>query len=120
MNVNRQTETWIKMMEIGNRYGCHQRADRSFYVHGYQFPVCARCTGIIVGRLIGIFIPVTVKQSVFPYCVMLIPLLCDGIIQMIGIKESNNPRRLITGVLFGISELCIIKFIVKSILEVLL
>jgi uncharacterized membrane protein len=25
---------------------CHRRPERSFHVHGRQFPVCARCTGL--------------------------------------------------------------------------
>jgi uncharacterized membrane protein len=33
---------------------CHQRPERSFYVWGAQFPVCARCTGIYVGAAFGV------------------------------------------------------------------
>lgn len=32
---------------------CHQRPDRSFFVHGRQMPVCARCTGLYVGAAFG-------------------------------------------------------------------
>ena len=35
------------------RYICHQRPERSFVVHGQQMPVCARCTGLYVGALVG-------------------------------------------------------------------
>lgn len=32
---------------------CHQRADRSFELAGVVLPVCARCTGLWVGALLG-------------------------------------------------------------------
>ena len=34
---------------IGNHSGCHQMPERSFFYKGKQFPVCARCTGVIIG-----------------------------------------------------------------------
>lgn len=49
-------EIWLKLMKIGARLGCHQRPDRSFFYKGYQFPVCARCTGLFVGYFVGIAI----------------------------------------------------------------
>jgi hypothetical protein len=33
---------------------CHQRPERSFYLWGAQFPVCARCTGIYAGAALGV------------------------------------------------------------------
>jgi uncharacterized membrane protein len=33
---------------------CHQIPERSFYFSGIQFPVCARCTGLYVGGIIGL------------------------------------------------------------------
>jgi uncharacterized membrane protein len=35
---------------------CHQIPERSFYASGVQFPVCARCTGLYLGGLIGLAI----------------------------------------------------------------
>jgi uncharacterized membrane protein len=32
---------------------CHQRPERSFHGRDAQFPVCARCTGLYVGALVG-------------------------------------------------------------------
>ena len=40
-------------MKLGKSSGCHQRADRSFFWHGYQFPICARCTGVVSGYFWG-------------------------------------------------------------------
>src|SRR4051812_8161347 len=33
---------------------CHQRPERSFYLWGTQFPVCARCAGIYAGAALGV------------------------------------------------------------------
>jgi uncharacterized membrane protein len=33
---------------------CHQRPERSFFLDGDQFPVCARCTGLYLSGAIGI------------------------------------------------------------------
>jgi uncharacterized membrane protein len=32
---------------------CHQLPERSFHIAGVQLPVCARCTGLYAGGLIG-------------------------------------------------------------------
>jgi uncharacterized membrane protein len=32
---------------------CHQLPDRSFFVSGTQWPVCARCTGLYLGGVAG-------------------------------------------------------------------
>lgn len=44
---------WIRLMEIGDSLGCHQMPERSFFISGYQFPVCARCTGVIISAIIA-------------------------------------------------------------------
>jgi uncharacterized membrane protein len=33
---------------------CHQIPERSFHIAGAQLPVCARCTGLYAGGLIGV------------------------------------------------------------------
>ncbi len=33
---------------------CHQRPERSFHAWGAQLPVCARCTGIYIGAVLGV------------------------------------------------------------------
>ena len=35
------------------RFVCHQRPERSFHIHGRQFAVCARCTGLYASALAG-------------------------------------------------------------------
>lgn len=33
---------------------CHQIPDRSFFLDGRQLPVCARCTGLYLGGIVGL------------------------------------------------------------------
>ncbi|MCB7430270.1 DUF2085 domain-containing protein, partial [Erysipelatoclostridium ramosum] len=37
-------------------HSCHQKAERSFFIHGYQCPVCARCSGLYIGYGFGILL----------------------------------------------------------------
>ena len=82
-------------------FGCHCRSDRSFYWKGTQFPICARCTGELVGILLC---PVTfplISWSPWIFAALMLPMILDGIIQMLTSYESNNRRRFLTGLLFG-------------------
>ena len=42
---------------------CHQRPERSFFLDGDQFPVCARCTGLYVSAAAGLVGWVAVKAA---------------------------------------------------------
>ena len=82
---------------------CHQRPDRSFYFRGKQFPICARCTGILLGYFLGILIAIVSECAYHGYfLLLLLPMIVDGGTQHWKGKESNNYKRLVTGVLGGI------------------
>lgn len=82
-------------------FGCHCRADRSFYYKGRQFPICARCTGELVGMLIAAVVCFFYLPPVWVTLVLMVPMVADGTIQLLTRYESTNPRRLATGILFG-------------------
>lgn len=85
-------------------FGCHARPDRSFFFHGKQFPICARCTGELIGMIAGIPIAVFVGYPEFQWVLLLmVPMLFDGFLQLLTRYESGNYRRLFTGFLFGIA-----------------
>ena len=82
---------------------CHCDPRRSFFYKGKQFPVCARCTGILFGYLVGILAAVTTHLAYrgwIPLAVL--PMALDGGLQALWGKESTNLRRLFTGVLGGV------------------
>jgi len=93
--------TFGKFLAIA--FGCHQRPDRSFFFHGKQFPLCARCTGVLTGYFAGIAVAIITKCAHYPhYLFCLLPMLVDGGVQRVWHIESNNIRRLITGLFGGI------------------
>lgn len=85
-------------------FGCHARADRSFFFRGRQFPICARCTGELIGILAGIPIAILFGWPRFSIVALLmLPMVFDGFLQLLTSYESGNIRRLLTGILFGVA-----------------
>ena len=92
---------WIQGMELCAKYcRCHQMPERSFFICGYQFPLCARCTGIAIGHITALFAAPfhTFKYSI---ALLLFPLAIDGTVQYFTSYQSNNCKRVITGALYG-------------------
>lgn len=51
---------WLTMILVAppaafaaGHFICHQRPERSFFLHGRQLPVCARCTGLYAGAAVA-------------------------------------------------------------------
>jgi uncharacterized membrane protein len=88
---------------------CHQKPERSYFIWGYQMPVCIRCFGIYLGLFIGIIIyPLfkKIQSTVMPkfkyLWYFLTPLAIDGIAQTLNLYESSHYIRLFTGILASI------------------
>ena len=90
------------------RLFCHGIAERSLSVFGEAMPICARCFGIYAGVLIGV-----IAFASWPYLrertarwMMLfatMPILIDGGTQALGLRLSNNPLRVTTGILAAVA-----------------
>ena len=104
-------------MEICAKYcGCHQRADRSFFVGKYQFPLCARCTGIAIGHFVAICAAPFLTGDYW-IAALALPMVADGSIQYVTSYESTNRRRMITGVLYGFAFTSVTIRIFREIVE---
>lgn len=106
LSEEKRTEIWVKLMTAGAKSGCHQMPERSFFIHGCQFPVCARCTGVFIGYLLAL---VFLEFYLMPvkWCIMLCGIMFfDWFIQFLKIRKSTNVRRLITGILGGYGLFC--------------
>ena len=109
---------YVWLFVSAHNAGCHQRADRSFFYKGYQFPMCARCTGVMIGYLIAIPIYFIYTLSISTYIVLCAIMFLDWYIQYLKIKTSTNVRRLISGTLGGFGsmslELVALELIISS------
>ena len=108
---------WIKSMSWCKKYcSCHQLPERSFFFKGYQFPLCARCTGIAAGHIMAFILSpfITIKYSI---SVLTIPLMIDGTIQFFTTYESNNLKRVVSGFLYGFSFTSIMIHSIKLIIS---
>jgi uncharacterized membrane protein len=92
---------------IGRKPICNLKCERAPKIGKFVFFFCFRCTGAILG---GAFasqmshrFPET--KSIPLLFLSTAPLVIDGFIQKLKIKESTNLRRLTTGFLFGIGIL---------------
>ena len=82
-------------------FGCHQRPERSFHFRGKPFPICARCTGELVGMIAGVALYAVWHPGLAPVILLMAPMVLDGGIQALTPYESGNVRRLVTGAIFG-------------------
>ena len=85
---------------------CHGIPDRCFTIRGHPFPICARCTGLLIGMVAGFLVPATgyVAPIVAIGCALLLvaPLLVDGLTQLAGLRHSTNCLRIVTGAIGGL------------------
>ncbi len=86
---------------------CHQLHHRSFHILGHPMAVCARDFGIYAGMLIGslavLFWGDQLKElPAWLILVATVPIALDGGTQFIGLRESSNILRLLTGLIFSI------------------
>ena len=99
--LSRKDRLWMHSMRTCRKYcGCHQMPDRSFFIGEYQFPLCARCTGIVIGHILGLAVSAFHAVS-FMSLLGTLPLMIDGTVQKFTSYESTNGRRLFTGILYG-------------------
>ncbi len=108
ITATKRDRRWAWWMEFCGKYArCHQMPERSFFLGSYQFPLCARCTGIMAGRLLAIlllpFFLLPLKTALLVLPVLMLPLPIDGLTQRFTKYRSNNLKRVITGILWGFS-----------------
>lgn len=82
---------------------CHQNPDRSFSFYELQFFLCARCTGLYLGLVIG-FIYSIIKeiQIRFLHYIMIIIALMINTLTFMHIFDTNLIRSCM-GILLGVS-----------------
>ena len=86
--------------------------------------LCARCTGIGVGMLIGLSYVNYLAYDFLQYPVLIVafvlPAIVDWLFQVFRFKNSTNPRRLVTGALVGQTYLVVLIALARGWFELLL
>ena len=90
---------------------CHQRVDRTFNIDMLYMPVCSRDTGIYLGIFISLMTIILLERRIkgeFPSLKIVLTTVgvflimgLDVVLSFLGIIESNNIIRFITGFLTG-------------------
>lgn len=107
--MNRLDKIWWTLMRLGTYSGCHQRPDRSFSIGLYQFPICARCTGVLIGQLTGLVLACKkVRLPTLGSLCLMLTLFLDWFLQYYKGRESTNTRRVLTGFLGGLGYIQIL------------
>ena len=106
------------------RYICHRIPERSFFIKGHQFPVCARCTGFYTGLAVYLIFNLFYRHPydlnmLFISIVLMMPAAIDGATQYFGPRESTNNLRFITGFIGGIGLIIFLKIIIRWVFNVL-
>ena len=106
------------------KYICHRKPERSFFIKGHQFPVCARCTGFYTGLAVFLvynyFYGVEYSLNLFILSIiLLIPTDVYGFTQLFELRTSNNNLRFATGFIGGIGLIIFLKIIVFWCLKLL-
>lgn len=119
--TNKQYIRWKKWMRFfGRLFRCHQLPDRSFHLFGFQFPLCARCTGIFLGLVfVGPILCALLSLNMYVSLFFVLAMFIDGFTQLKGWRKSNNFLRLITGLGFGYAMVSFIFHIVAMLIYLL-
>lgn len=87
---------------------CHGRVERCLLLWNTPMPICSRCVGIYAGALasLGLFAATARRWNrempSMTVVILTVPLVIDGLSQAIGLRESTNGLRLLTGLLAGL------------------
>ena len=99
--MDRSMRRWLRLMRVGEILGCHQMPERSFFYKGFQFPVCARCTGVLLGFAAAAPLFFFCKLDIRIALLLSFVMFLDWLLQFLKIRPSTNLRRLFTGMIGG-------------------
>jgi uncharacterized membrane protein len=86
---------------------CHQRPERSFFLHGRQLPVCARCTGLYLGAAmdapVALFAATALaaRSARAMFAIAALPTAITWTVEFAGLAHFSNVARFATAVPLG-------------------
>lgn len=90
-----------RLLHIGKVPICNGIASRALQIGNFCFILCYRCTGVVLGIIFSLYY-LSKHETKVKYLLFIIPMIIDGVLQLLTPYTSNNYLRLITGILFGI------------------
>ena len=115
--TERQYLSWQRRMAFFRKiFHCHQLSSRSFFYKGMQLPLCARCSGILLGLVVGIVPCIFSWYHPLLSAGLILIMFVDGFTQLKKWRESNNILRLLTGIGFGYSMMSFLFILTKLII----
>jgi uncharacterized membrane protein len=89
-------------------FACHQMPERSFQIEGFPLAICARCTGLYVGGLLGVLAYPFVRALTHTdapdrmwLILSVVPTTVDFALGFFGIWENTHWSRFLTALLAG-------------------
>jgi uncharacterized membrane protein len=107
------------LYQVGD-IACHQKLSRSFVLNGNEMPFCARDVAIFAGAALGLALCLDARSRLYrrvvllpwwSYLALLVPIAIDGGLQDFLGFESDNVRRVVTGLLAGLAVAFALAFI---------
>lgn len=99
---------------------CHQRAERAPHLFGAQFPLCWRCTGILIGSVA--LVAFTLMRRKLPARRVALPLALlmplDVFTAALGLWNGHNAARFVTGALWGFFGTTLCLYTLKTLPQV--
>jgi len=88
---------------------CHQLPERSFFIAGHQFAVCARCTGLYLGFMLAVLFYPLVRQLRATEAprrqwlfIAAVPMALDVGLNALGVWENTHSSRFLTGLILSV------------------
>jgi len=100
------------LFEYIGSFVCHQIPERTLVINGSLLPLCARCTGIYSGFIVGIIFHIItmVKVNKLPSlgivtisAILILGLITDGLGEYLKLWELSNQGRFLIGLFCGSS-----------------
>ncbi len=110
------SRVYPKLLIAGHYSGCHQLPERSFFFGHRKYPVCARCLGVYVTFVPSLIVMFVVEPPLLLGLALIVPMIFDGFLQLLTSYESTNPKRLLSGLLFGPGLAIILAWILRLVL----